>query len=213
MAFDLITGTPQSLTSFETSTAYSPHLTMSQDNMHRPRTMSQNTKAPQRSSKRTTSFSRTGSGLPMPPSNYEDSRSVFNQSGRPLSSSTAGMSNIDKISRSYPLINQTQQTPLDPRLQTFSTVSEADTDPLANEFAALDAMEWYTSPSHPLVDSTNTHQQDRQLGPKPSKPRLHRPRQHESRFLCLLPRARSLTPEQHFSTTGRELECRGDQLL
>jgi hypothetical protein len=52
------------------------------------------------------------------------------------------MSNIEEISRAYPSMNPTQQPSLDPRLQTFSTVSEADTDPLANEFAALDAMEW-----------------------------------------------------------------------
>jgi len=147
VAFDLITGvnqvdTPQSLTSFETSSAYSPHLLMSQGNTQRPRTMSSNRMGLQPPSKRTSSFSRSsGHGLPLPPSNYEDSRSVFSQSDRPLSSSTTAMSNAEDMSRTYASLNSTQPH-LDPQLQNLSTVSEADTDPLANEFAALDAMEW-----------------------------------------------------------------------
>ncbi|TVY82371.1 Quinic acid utilization activator [Lachnellula suecica] len=146
VAFDLITGasqveTPQSLASFETSSAYSPHPMMPVGNMQRPRTMSQNMNAPQQPLKRAVSLSRSGQGLPMPPG-YEDVRSLFNQTVRPLSSSTAGMTSIDEISRACPSINQTQQPSLDPRRQPLSTVSEADTDPLANEFAALDAMEW-----------------------------------------------------------------------
>jgi hypothetical protein len=147
VAFDLITGvnqveTPQSLTSFETSSAYSPHLLMSQSNMQRPRTMSSNRMGLQQPSKRTGSFSRSSShGLPLPPSNYEDSRSGFAQSDRPLLFGTTAMSNARDISRAYPPLNPTQPQ-LDPQLQNLSTVSEADTDPLANEFAALDAMEW-----------------------------------------------------------------------
>ena len=155
MAFDLITGvnqvdTPESLTSFETSSAYSPHLIMPQGNMQRPRTMSSaNRMGLQPPPKRTGSFSRSsGHGLPLPPSNYEDSRSVFAQSDRPLSSSTTAMSNARDISGTYPSLNPTQPQ-LDPQLQSLSTVSETDTDPLANEFAALDAMEWSVN-SHVL---------------------------------------------------------------
>jgi hypothetical protein len=96
----------------------------------------------QQPSKRTGSFSRSSShGLPLPPSNYEDSRSGFAQSDRPLLFGTTAMSNARDISRAYPPLNPTQPQ-LDPQLQNLSTVSEADTDPLANEFAALDAMEW-----------------------------------------------------------------------
>jgi len=138
---------------------------MSQGSIQHPRTLGQNTKAPPQNLTRTTSFTRTGSGLPMPPSNYENSRSMMSQSSR---SNMAGMGDIEEISRAYSSTNPTQQTSLDPRLQALPTVSEADTDPLANEFAALDAMQWYNFTPFSIFYLTNSPPQDRKLGSEPT---------------------------------------------
>ncbi|KAF4635973.1 hypothetical protein G7Y89_g2103 [Cudoniella acicularis] len=154
VAFDLISGvnqtvdtpisaqTPQSIASFETGGAYSPHIFMSQGNTQRPRTMSHTTKAvPPRSSQRTQSFGRTsGPGLPLPPSIYQDSRSVINRSNT-ITSQVSSRNIEGGLTGNYTPLDQSQL--LDTQIQnTMSTASDTETDPLSNEFAALDAMEW-----------------------------------------------------------------------
>lgn len=137
--------TPQSLTSFEATDQYSPHILGSSSNTQRPRTMSQAFRVnPPRSSHRAQSFGRAaGAGLPLPPpSMYEDSRSVTSRVNQGTRRTSSKSRNIEAIpAGGFSALDQTQL--LEPQMQNaLSTTSDTETDPLANEFAALDAMEW-----------------------------------------------------------------------
>lgn len=149
VAFDLINGmnptteaplsttTPQ--TGFEIPGAYSPQFLIS-GGMKRPRTMSHTMKPQQSAMQRSQSFGRSsGHGLPLPPM-YQDVRATIrNDPATTQVPPTMTNNNSRQASR---LSFASTDVTLEPIRSNLSVISDNDTDPLANEFAALDAMEW-----------------------------------------------------------------------
>ncbi|RDL31481.1 uncharacterized protein BP5553_09690 [Venustampulla echinocandica] len=139
----LSTATPPSATSFERPGSYRPPVLAPQRNMQRPRTMSQPVMAPPpRPLPRSESFGRTsGPGLPELPTIYQDSRALLGPRNADSSRSTVMKSPGDLSKLDYASLDTLPS--VDPQLQSsICTGSENDIDPLFNEFAALDAMEW-----------------------------------------------------------------------
>ena len=214
VAFELITGmhqtadTPMSVktpASYDTMSQYSPQVLRPQtmtrpDGTQQANITIQSTKGmtPQ-TSQRTPSFGASSNrGLPV---NLQESP-VFRN---PLSADAWPMTHSQMSRMSNPSINMSR--PMNPRLQhSMSIGSEnAEGDPMFNEFAALDAMEWYSLVSLKLPLLTSL--QDGKLGSKSCKPRLYRSRQHEPRFLYNEPRPRSPIPEQRLPAVSGEFQC------
>ncbi|CAG8982994.1 hypothetical protein HYALB_00003573 [Hymenoscyphus albidus] len=145
VAFDLINGmnsmaegsasvqTPQS--AFEVQAAYSPQFP-NFGGTTRHRTPSHQ----QPPAQKTPTFgASSGPGLPLPPM-YQDVRATLRNSTT-TNQTTPTMTN-NHTRQASRLSFTSSDVALDPIQSNASVISDNDTDPLANEFAALDAMEW-----------------------------------------------------------------------
>lgn len=216
VAFELITGiqqaadTPMSVktsASYETMSQYSPQILRPQvmprpDATQQAKIMTQSTKGmtPQ-TSQRAPSFGASASrGLPL--NLHENPNPLFSN---PLSADAWPLNQNQMSRMNSPSINMSR--PLNPRLQHSMSVSSdnVEGDPMFNEFAALDAMEWYVLQFS--KSTLLTPIQDRQLGSKSRKPRLHRSRQHEPGFLHHEPRPRSSLPKQRLPAISCQFQC------
>ncbi|KAG9238015.1 fungal-specific transcription factor domain-containing protein [Amylocarpus encephaloides] len=156
VAFDLISGnqqadtptsaiTPQSLSGFKTSGPHCPHpFTVTNS---RPRTSHTMTVATY-SAHRSQSFGQSsGHGLPQPPM-YQDARSVLVRSDplqtlQQASQPSQVPPNLGRSLQAPRLRFASVDSPMNSQLRSNrSATSDNDTDLLANEFAALDAMKW-----------------------------------------------------------------------
>jgi hypothetical protein len=155
-AYDLLTSTnqdpdtpmsrktPQSATSYDTMSAYSPQVFRSQaEGIQRARGSSQSGTRPVKASHRPSFGQSSGQGLPQNPLNiYENAHVTFGGLDRRLDKAAAKAALRQPQPGGRPAIDLTQ--PANPQLHRSLTMSSADVefDPMFNELMRLDATEW-----------------------------------------------------------------------
>ncbi len=242
VAYDLIRGmsqdvdtpmsgkTPQSLSSYDNMNAFSPQTMRPQtstDSSQNSRGFVQSNLGPKATS-RSASFGQStgGHGLPQNPLNiYQNAHVQWGNAQPRLSASKRPLKTALEAAAGHRPSFEIAQ-PENPQLHRSLTMSSPDVefDPMFNELMRLDATEWFVLQflSRVLcgidslfisIDDILTFIKEWQLGSKPGEFGVYRLRQHESRLLRLLSRARPATSEQCFPATGGKFERRDNGLL